>query len=149
LLAETFPVHSFENGKYHLRIYGPNGFFREISGTSEDPDLEIICEYERPHKLVKKLSGNIGLQLTSSHPDKSFEIEIRDNAYKNKSIKKVLGKNELTNGDGYTIILNLKKSFGWYDFSVFVKGYDNFERRYAGHVETGKASYTDPLMGRV
>ncbi len=35
------------------------------------------------------------------------------------------------------------------DFSVFVKGYSQFERRYAGHVETGKASYTDPFMGRV
>lgn len=148
-LTESFPVSSFENGKYHLRIYGPNGFFREISGSSQDPDLDIVCEYERARKLVKQLSGNISLKIISRHPDKSFEIEIRDNAYKNKPVKKVLSKNELTNDDGYTIILNLKKSFGWYDFSVFVKGYDNFERRYAGHVETGKASYTDPLMGRV
>jgi phospholipase C len=144
-LAESFPVSAFENGKYHLCVYGPNGFFRELSGSLEDPELEIVCEYERPDKLVKKLSGNISLKFSSRQPAKSYEIEIRDHGYKNKPIK----KRELINGDGYTIILNLKKSFGWYDFSVFVKGYDNFERRYAGHVETGKASYTDPFMGRV
>jgi len=148
-LSDTFPISHFENDKYHLRVYGPNGFLREISGTNDDPDVAIICEYERPEKLVKKLSGNIDLKIVSPNLNKSIEIEIRDNAYKNKLIKKVLGKNELANGDGYSIILNLNKSFGWYDFSVFVKGYDDFERRFAGHVETGKASYTDPVMGRV
>lgn len=65
------------------------------------------------------------------------------------SIKKVLSKNDRSNSDGYPIILNLKKSFGWYDFSVFVKGSVNFERRYAGHVESGKASYSDPFMAGV
>ena len=148
-LTESFPVNSFENGKYRLCVYGPNGFFREMSGDAEDPDLQIVCEYERPHKLVKKLSGNIGLKIISANRNKVIEIEIRDNAYKNKPVKRVLSKNELTNSDGYTITLNLQKSLSWYDFSVFVKGYDNFERRYAGHVETGKPSYTDPVMGRV
>jgi len=148
-LSELFPINSFENGKYHLKVQGPNGFFREMAGTAKDPNLVIVCEYERPEKLVKKLSGNIDLKIVSPNPNKSIEIEIRDNAYKNKPIKKVLGKNELTNGDGYSIILNLNKNYGWYDFSVFVKGYDDFERRFAGHVETGKASYTDPVMGRV
>jgi phospholipase C len=145
-LAESFPIESFENGIYHLRVYGPNGFFRELSGNAEDPDLSIICQYERPQKLIKKLSGNIELKILNR---KSSEIEIRDNAYKNKSIKKILAANISSNGDGHTIILNLNKSFGWYDFSVLVKGYDHFERRYAGHVETGKESFTDPVMGRV
>ena len=145
-LAESFPIESFENGIYHLRVYGPNGFFRELSGNAHDPDLSIVCQYERPQKLVKKLSGNIELKIVNR---KSSEIEIRDNAYKNKSIKKVLAANISSNGDGHTIILNLNKSFGWYDFSVLVKGYDHFERRYAGHVETGKESFTDPVMGRV
>lgn len=148
-LADSFPVSSFENGKYHLRVYGPNGFFRELMGTPEDPGLSIICEYERPEKLVKKLSGQIDLKIVGSNSNKSFEIEIRDNVYKNNPIKKLLTKKDFANGNEYSLILNLNSSFGWYDFSVFVKGYDHFERRYAGHVETGKASYSDPFMGRV
>jgi phospholipase C len=148
-LSESFPINSFENGKYHLRVYGPNGFFREVSGTAQDPDVSIVCEYERPEKLVKRLSGNINLKLITNNSEKSFEIEIVDNAYKNKPIKKRLTKDEFNYGDGYSIILNLNESFGWYDFNVSIKGYPDFKRRFAGHVETGKASYTDPLMGRV
>ncbi|MGN6267800.1 MAG: phosphocholine-specific phospholipase C [Ginsengibacter sp.] len=147
VLSDTLPVSSFENGKYHVRIYGPNGFLREVSGTAGDPALNVICEYEK--KPLKKLSGNIQLNFRANDPDKSFEIQIKDNAYKNKMISKKLTKNEFANGDGYTIILNLQKSYGWYDFSIFVKGFPGFERRYAGHVETGKPSYTDPFMGRV
>lgn len=47
-----------------------------------------------------------------------------------------------------TIILDLKKSFGWYDFSIKVKGNKSFIKRYAGHVETGEPSYSDPFMGQ-
>jgi phospholipase C len=43
----------------------------------------------------------------------------------------------------------LSKSFGWYDFSLKIKGNELFEKRYAGHVETGKPAKTDPFMGRV
>jgi len=46
-------------------------------------------------------------------------------------------------------VLNLGKSSGWYDFTVKVSGADNFEKRFAGRVETGKESITDPYMGRV
>jgi phospholipase C len=40
----------------------------------------------------------------------------------------------------------LDTKFGWYDFSVFIEGNTVFEKRYAGHVETGKESKSDPLM---
>ena len=35
----------------------------------------------------------------------------------------------------------------WYDFSVFVEGNTVFEKRYAGHIETGTESMSDPAMG--
>ena len=73
-------------------------------------------------------------------------IEIVDNAYKKPTFKKSIsgdgsGKNEIH------IILDLRKSFGWYDFTVKVGGNELFERRYAGHVETGERRFTDPFMG--
>ena len=41
----------------------------------------------------------------------------------------------------------LARSRGWYDLLVTVAGDPLFERRYAGHVETGEDTVTDPLMG--
>src|SRR5450432_1140481 len=52
-----WPLKNFENGIYHLRIYGPNGFFREFKGSADDPLLLIGCEYETASG--NKLSGNI------------------------------------------------------------------------------------------
>jgi phospholipase C len=47
------------------------------------------------------------------------------------------------------VTIHLAKSFGWYDFSIKVKGNSLFEKRYAGRVETGRPGKTDPFMGRV
>jgi phospholipase C len=47
-----------------------------------------------------------------------------------------------------TILLELKKTFFWYDFSVTVANFGEFARRFAGRVETGRAGYSDPVMGR-
>ena len=52
-------------------------------------------------------------------------------------------------GTSTSIVLDLGKSFGWYDVSIGVQGAATFEKRYAGHVETGKASFTDPAMGNI
>lgn len=142
-LTDSWPVASFENGIYRIRVYGPNGFYRTFEGTAHDPDLEIVCEYERPKSLLKKLTGNISLKLNNRNKDKEYVIQVKDNAYKNKTITKTLPA-----GSGErSLVLDLSRNHGWYDFSVYVNGFKNFERRFAGHVETGKDSFTDPVMG--
>ncbi|MCK7556018.1 DUF756 domain-containing protein [Chitinophaga sedimenti] len=45
-----------------------------------------------------------------------------------------------------TVNLPLSKSSGWYDFTVRIKGAQTFEQRFAGHVENGLESRTDPQM---
>jgi phospholipase C len=40
----------------------------------------------------------------------------------------------------------LSKSHGWYDFTVSSEA-SSATARYAGHVDTGKPSSSDPLMG--
>jgi phospholipase C len=47
-----------------------------------------------------------------------------------------------------SVVLPLQRSHSWYDFTVKAKG-SEAEARFAGRVETGKPSFTDPLMGRV
>jgi phospholipase C len=45
-----------------------------------------------------------------------------------------------------SIVMNLAKQYGWYDFTVKQVG-TRTEVRYAGRVETGRSSYSDPAMG--
>jgi len=144
-LSDTFALDLFEDNQYHVCVNGPNGFFREFKGNASDPLLTIACEYERSRNLLKKLSGNIVIKINSLKPGNAYTVEITDNAYKNKPLIKTFAAGD---NEGH-IVLNLTKSFCWYDFTVKVKTYENFERRYAGHVETGKNSFSDPLMGGV
>jgi phospholipase C len=143
-IEASWPLKNFENGIYHLRIYGPNGFFREFKGSADDPHLQIKCEYETVDG--NKLSGNIELIL-NNQSNIPIRIEISDNAYKNSPVKKDL--HPATNNSGNTIIpINLGKQFGWYDFTVRIVGSELFEKRYAGRVDTGEQGYSDPYMGR-
>ncbi|MEU8020393.1 phospholipase domain-containing protein [Micromonospora parva] len=41
----------------------------------------------------------------------------------------------------------LSRTHGWYDLTVSVAGDAAFEYRYAGHVENGKDSISDPSLG--
>lgn len=140
-LTDEWSINNNEN--YHLQVYGPNGFFREFKGNVNDPLLDVMCEYEASPVNRKSLTGKIALRLRNNSKQK-LTIAIPDNAYKGKTQTKVLNAGTQT-----VIIIDPSKYQGWYDFSVKVNGVNTFEKRYAGRVETGKDSITDPVMGRV
>ena len=109
--------------------------------NGNDPSAGINVEYEKDDKSGKPTENVLSKII---NPDQqSYEINITDNAYKAKPIIKEVSKDVTS-----TLVLKLDKSFGLYDFSMRIKGFDNFEKRYAGRVETGKESFTDPYMGR-
>ena len=131
-LDDSWQLSDFENHHYHLRVYGPNGFFREFTGNANDPAVVVNGKYDKSKgNLILNISGE-GIQ----------HMEIIDNAYKAK-------KKELVVSGTTSLPVDLSKSYGWYDLSVKIKGNNTFEQRFAGHVETGKPSKTDPFMGRV
>jgi phospholipase C len=134
-LQESWPL----DDTYHFEVHGPNGFFREFTGGKDDPALTIACVYEADAANPKRLTGHIALHCANTG-GKPCTIEIVDHAYGAKPIRKAIAGKEI-------IVLNLEKSFGWYDFSVKVDGVEGFAKRYAGRVETGRPSYSDPLMG--
>ncbi|QHS62210.1 phosphocholine-specific phospholipase C [Chitinophaga agri] len=139
-LSDQWPLQAFENGVYHLLVYGPNGFFREFAGDAKAPQLEVLCDYERKGK---SFTGNIAL-LLNNPTMQTVTIEIIDHSYGKAAQKKVLAGRSKT-----SIMLDLTKSHAWYDFSVRIAGQTTFERRYAGRVENGKSGFSDPAMGRV
>lgn len=138
-LEDYWQVEDFEEQRYFLRIYGPNGFFREFRGDKNQPNFFIQCYYQSKGKLT----GNIEL-LVNNNESKDIEIEILDNCYGNSKIRQKIpaGKTE------QKIVLNLQQSACWYDFTVKLADADSFSQRFAGHVETGTESITDPNMGK-
>lgn len=142
-IADSWPLENFEGGKYHLRTYGPNGFYREFKGDGKDAALDTYFNYE---KKDGKFTGNAQLLFSIPVNNQPLTVDVIDNAYKTGSRQMII------HGESFkaqTMVLNLAKNHGWYDFSIKVRGFDSFEKRYAGRVETGKASYSDPVMGRV
>ena len=142
-LSDSWPIHEFEDKNYHLRVYGPNGFFREFKGNAEDPELHINFAYQSALTNSKKLTGNVEVTITNLGK-KPQTIAITDHAYKTNNHKKIVPASGKA-----TLVLDLQKSHSWYDFGIKVAGHNSFEKRYAGRVETGRAGYTDPLMGGV
>ena len=146
-LSDKWPIRDFENENYHLRVYGPNGFFREFIGNADDPAIELSCQYEPGRSGSKRLSGNIVFKLKNLDNPTHF-VEITDNSYKAPVRNVTLTQAGSKDGE-LGLQLNLSRSSGWYDFTVRIKGNSLFERRYAGRVETGEHGKTDPFMGRV
>lgn len=142
-LTDTWELNHFENQKYHLQVYGPNGFFRELIGNANDPKVSIACTYEASEGRSKQFSGNLEVKL-SNHSEQDYTILISETVYRQATIKKVVKPGE-------TVLVKLltQNSYGWYDYRVTIKESPNFERHYAGRVETGRLSKTDPHMGNV
>lgn len=139
-LTYSWPLDQFEDGKYHLRVNGPNGYFREFKGNGNQNGLMVLCTYEQ---LNGKLTGNVRLKLTNTSAV-ACNVVVKDHGYGKSDLKKTIA------GQGAAeIILDLKAHYSWYDFSVLVDGANDFEERYAGRVETGTESFTDPVMGGI
>lgn len=143
-LTDSWSLNNFKNNLYHLRVHGPNGFFREFKGNAADPLLQVRCEYERTRMVKNKLTGNIELRIKNGDKEKAQKITIADLSYGNSLISRTVPA-----GEEVTVILDLKKSSHWYDFVLQVHGNKDFVRHYAGKVETGKEGISDPAMGRV
>lgn len=142
-IKESWPIEKFKNNTYLLRTYGPNGFFREIKGDSNDPKLKVSCKYQKARGFFNKLSGACAIKLENFSEDSDYDVVVSDKIYKDVLIRKRIPKNSAEE-----IIVPTKKSYGWYDFTVTLEESSSFKRQYAGRVETGKDSKTDPYMGK-
>jgi phospholipase C len=138
-LEHSIPLQLFGGGKYEIDVHGPNGFYRAYEGDVAGSPISIHCTYE---SAPQGLTGNIAAQLRNNST-RPVSLALTDNSYGSGATKK-----ELTPGQVETVIIHSEKSHGWYDFTVHVTGSTSLSR-YAGRVETGKSSFTDPFMGGV
>lgn len=141
-LTFDWPLSSLENKSYNLKIYSANGFYRAYQGNENDPQIQAQLLYHNP-KEAQRTNGNAYLYIKRTGENKNLNFSIVDHAYGQQEIKVALpaSKKEML------IPITLEKSFGWYDLSLKVAGFNHYQQQYAGHVEHAKESFTDPLMG--
>ena len=131
-LEDTWSVDV--SGRYDLWVGGPNGFLRHLEGTATGT--------ARPEAQVRY---GRALQITLSN-DSSTECNftLQGNAYRRRGTSIV----RLAAGEQRTRRWPVASSHGWYDVTVACNSEAGFSRRYAGRVESGQPSITDPAMGR-
>lgn len=134
-----WPLEAFEGGLYHLRVYGPNGYFREFMGNTQGPGMEVTCV---PIKKRKDYTDSLKITVSNTSGLQALNLRLADDTYQK------LEKNFKVHPDSAeSFTLDTAANHGWYDFKVSSPGQDNFEIRYAGRVETGNDSISDPFMG--
>ena len=136
----NWPLKDFKNRQYHLRIHSVNGFFREYRGDAGDP---VICLQLNYQMEQKRYNGNLVLLIKRSGNGDSLKLMLKNNAYGKARNEIIFGKNEMEK----RVIVEVKGSHHWYDFSLSAANYPRFSQQFAGHVEHLKESFTDPLMG--
>jgi len=120
---------------YHIRVDGPNGFMREFRGEATPPSRVVVDFAGR-----RATSGVLEIVITNlGAPART--IAIHDESYGAPA------RQVTVRGDGAhsSVEIDTSGAHGWYDFSVR-DGAQVY--RYAGRVETGKWSISDPAMGR-
>jgi phospholipase C len=136
LVSDRWKLQSTQ-GVYDLSVYGPNGFLRAFKGSTASTDkanLDITTLYyaDRSHITLEIVNHGPACQLT-----------ILDTYTKETTTHTIKA------GDTISTHSPRKQFYGWYDFVVEVSSDTTFQRRIAGHVETGEDSMTDPAIGTV
>ena len=131
-LAET-------NGAYAFSVYGPNGFVRMFAGN-----VSAATARRRNHAQPEVKAGydiaNGNLYLKLRNPGTGrVTLTLTDNAYGAPARQVTL------HGGGEQVEQwALASSHHWYDVTVSDGANGTFSRRFAGHVENGRPSYSDP-----
>ena len=151
-LSDMLPVLPFNGAavRYAWTFHGPNGFVRIFQGTiarsgrQADPALEVDVGPALAGRLSSDPSSDLssldGLEVSLANLGAdSLAVTLTDMAY-GRPGKTVT----LPPGARRTVRWHVAASHHWYDVGVAVAGYTGYLRRYAGHLETGHDSRTDP-----
>lgn len=139
-ISYEWPIEEFENGIPHLRVYGPNGFYREFKGYSPNTAIQI---HVKPIFKNNNVKDELVLVIKNTSTTEQIFL-VNDEVY-----LKLKESFKLPTGAEKTLQMNTKKSRGWYEINLSAKESPDLKITYAGRLETGKDSISDPQMGGV
>lgn len=120
-------------GNYALEVFGPNGYFQSFSGSSTGKEPEIRAGYDYRKGIVRLELQNAGKS--------DVEMTVTDFYVKSASINIVVPA-----GKKVAREWACGNQGNWYDLTVQLRSKSEFQRRFAGRIETGKHGISDPAM---
>mgnify|MGYP006371115901 FL=1 len=119
-------------GPYDLFVLGPNGFHRHFTGADGDKfSIDAVA-----------VGRKIQLRLKNDGAARTFAVAV--NAYTGKL--KPWSSKIAANGSS-NHLWDLSGTSGWYDLTVSSKDLPGWSQRFAGRLENGQPSMSDPAMG--
>ncbi|WP_412543495.1 phospholipase C, phosphocholine-specific [Longispora sp. K20-0274] len=137
-LSDTWVAGS-PTGAYDLSVVGPNGFARRFAGN----------------RVTATTSGNANPEVTLRYAPTENRVYLRmTNSGTKACVVTVRGNNRpggpwtypLAAGASVEDYFSTGPTDGWYDLTATADTTDGFVRRFAGHMESGAASISDPVM---
>jgi phospholipase C len=122
---------------YDLILHGPNGFYRRFAGRTGQ-DLAVA---------LTEATGGVVVAITNSGAVSRTVRAAMDEPYPIDAGALRQRKVVVDPGQTAQILWALAASDEWYSLTVLAEGIPDFRQRFAGHVETGRASRTDPGIG--
>ncbi|RUR67834.1 phospholipase C, phosphocholine-specific [Variovorax guangxiensis] len=140
-LDDTWNPGADNSGFYDLWVLGPNGFHRHFKGDlnrlraggAPDPEVRVCYDITNGNVSVEMLNGASG----------TARFTVRAKAYRDDGPWTAT----VAGGAKAEQAWVLANSGQWYDFAVTCDSDPAFYRRFAGRVETGRHSVSDPAMG--
>jgi phospholipase C len=140
-LDDTWAAMADDAGLYDLWVLGPNGFHRHFKGNlntlragdAAQPEVRVCYDIA---------NGNVYLNMRNDGKA-TCKLTIVAKAYRTD------GPWTATVNGGASVDQHweLASSGQWYDFAVTCDADPAYYRRFAGRVETGKHTVSDPAMG--
>ncbi len=134
-VTESWPLLAKGQTGYDLSVYGPNGFFRAFKGSIQGrnkANLRVESRYDEDSTITLKIEN---------HASHVSIVRVFD-AYSKRSVTR-----PVLPGRSVELHWDLERSYGWYDLTIEVVADPNFKQVFAGHVESGRDSMTDPALG--
>jgi phospholipase C len=134
-LSDVWQYVGLGLGAYDLSVYGPNGFFRAYTGT-----LNLAVSASIQSEIAYDVAGG-GVTLTAVNTGMAAcKLQVL-NVYTSATVVTALNA-----GAKFQQFFSLQKYHGWYDLVLTVESDRTFRQQLAGHLETGKDSFTDPAI---
>jgi phospholipase C len=141
-LAPAGPPHSYTvgaddqlsaswpaSGPYDITLHGPHGLFRRFAGDRAQDPVEAMLSTRGGAVVVSVGAAGEPVTVTLT------------NAYSGRPRTLTVER-----GRRREITVETRSTGGWYDVRLTVEGLP-FAREFAGHLEDGRPSITDPALG--
>jgi phospholipase C len=121
-------------GAYDISVHGPNGFRRYYRGGSAGGALQATAIAQPAQQTLLITLRNTGAAAVGA--------TVRAKGYGDFHRDVSVGP-----GESVQTAIATQDSANWYDLEVTSAADPHFAHRFAGHIETGAASFSDPMFG--